>query len=293
MSYFVQLLVIGLAVGGVYALIALGFVIIYKGSGLFNVAQGEIVMLGAMFCYMLAGQLGLPFILAVILTLVASVGIGYLLERTAIRPMIGQPILAIIMLTIGLAAIFRGIGTIWIGPELYSYPMSLPNIGMTVGKTILPSDHLWAIIITILTTACLMMFFRVTKMGLAMRATADNSTASQAAGIKVRRVYGASWAMACAAGSMGGIVLGILSSINFMLSASGLASLSAAVVGGFDSIPGTVIGGLIVGVLQSLVGGYWDRYIPGIKEAAPYVILLAILLVRPYGLFGLKQIERV
>jgi branched-chain amino acid transport system permease protein len=293
MSQLIQSLILGLAIGGVYSLVALGFVLIYKGSGTLNIAQGEVLTLGAMFCYTMVLQLKLPMVLAVLLTLGVSVGFGYFIERTVIRPMIGQPVLAIVMVTIGLGAILRGIISLWMDPTPVSFPMNFPGIRIAIGNILIPSDYLWVLGITMITMIGFVLFFRLSRTGLAMRATADYPMAAQAVGIKAQKIYGASWAMSCVAASIGGIVLGLLTSVHNLLSGVGFKSMSAAVVGGLDSIPGTFIGGLIIGVVEAFTGGYLENYVPGIKEAMPFIILMAILLIKPHGLMGLRQIERV
>jgi len=293
MEFATNLFVSGLTIGMVYGLVALGFVLIYKATGILNVAQGEILMFGAFICYCLSVQLNLPFWLAIPLTLVFAFFLGFLIERVFLRPMIGQSLLAVVMMTIGLISIFKGVVLVIWGPVSLSYPPYLPKEPIHIGALAIAQVNFWGFIIAIFWLFVCMSFFRYTKIGTAMRAVADDQQAAQSVGVSIKRVFGMSWAISCSTAAMGGIILATMLSVIYTIADVGLASISAVLVGGLESLGGSILGGLIIGVIQSFCEGYLGESISGIGEIAPYVILLLILLIKPYGLFGLKRIERI
>ncbi|MBU2547152.1 MAG: branched-chain amino acid ABC transporter permease [Proteobacteria bacterium] len=293
MTLFFQLLISGIAVGGVYALVGLGLVLIYKSTGILNIAQGAVVMIMAFITYALSEQLGLPFFLAVLVSLVVAMLLGVLIERLCLRPMIGQPLFSTIMMTIGLMLILQSIPVMIWGTSLKAFPRYLPEHPYRISGVFLSPDYLYAFIVSICLFIAFLVYFRYSRSGIVMRAVADDQMAAQSMGVNISRVSGIAWAFSCLVASVGGIVLATITSVGIFLSPIGLKAWPAVIIGGMDSIPGALIGGIIVGVLEGLSGGYLDNMLTGIKDVAPYVILLVILLIKPYGLFGLERIERI
>lgn len=295
MTIFLQLLVTGIVVGMVYALAALGFVLVYKASRVINFAQGYFLALGAFGALAIAQLTHLPIALAVIASLAASLLLGLAVERTLLRPMIGKPVVGVIMLTIGLAAVLRGgILMIW-GAGNFGFPQLLPESPLTLGPLVVSPVHLGALGISLVLLAAFAVFFRNTTLGVAMRAVADDQQAAQSLGVSVPRIFAASWAIAAGVAAMAGVVVASLNGLNAdALSFIGLKVFPAVILGGLDSVPGAVVGGVAIGVLENLAGGYLDPLVGGgTKEVAPFVVLVIALMLKPYGLFGTVEIERV
>jgi len=293
MTTFATLTIAGITFGAVYGLIALGFVLLYKSTGVFNMAHGQLVALGAFICYAIAVQAGLSFLLAIPLTLLLSFFLGLAIERLFMRPMIGQPLLGIIMMTIGLVSMLRGV-ILGGWPTVQDiYPPYLPEDPLSIGGILVPQVNLWAFIIAAVLLIAFAAFFRFTKIGMAMRATAEDEQVAQTVGVNVERIFGLSWAISSATAAIAGILLATMVFLSINLEGTGLFSLSAVVVGGLESLVGAVLGGIIIGLVEQFSEGYLGDLIPGIKMVAPYVVLLLILIIRPYGLFGYKRIERV
>lgn len=294
MSTFVQLLLTGLMVGGIYGLVAIGFVLIYKGTRIFNFAQGELLMLGAFFCWAMLVQAHMPLWASVLLTFAFAIAIGFAIERTALRPMLGQPILSVIMMTLALSVFLSGLVTLIWGGAWKVYPSLIPMGGINFMGFTLSQQHLFGFVIALLTFAAFTLFFRRSRYGLAMRATAEDQQVARSSGVKVTLVFGLIWAIAALVSAVGGILLGTINGVNFTLGQIGLKAIPAALIGGLESIGGAIVGGLIIGVLESLAAGYIDPLVGGgVREIFPYVVLVIALLFRPYGIFGLKRIERV
>jgi len=293
MTVLATLTITGITVGSVYGLIALGFVLLYKSTGVFNFAYGQIVVLGAFICYALAVQAGLSFLLAIPLTLLLSFFLGFVIERLFMRPMIGQPLLGIIMMTIGLVSLLRGIILAGWPTVQDIYPAYLPEAPLSIGGILVPQVNFWAFVVASVLVAAFAVFFRFTKVGMAMRATAEDEQVAQTVGVNVERIFGLSWAISSTVAALAGILLATLLFLSINLEAIGLFSLSAVVVGGLESLLGAVIGGVIIGLVEQFSEGYLGDLVPGIKMVAPYVVLLLILIIRPYGLFGYKRIERI
>ena len=295
MTIFLQLVVTGVVVGMVYALAALGFVLIYKASRVINFAQGYFLALGAFGALAIAQVTHLPFILAVIASIAGSFLLGLLVERVLLRPMIGEPVIAVIMVTIGLAAVLRGgIVLVW-GAGNFGFPQVLPEAPLVLGPLIVSPVHLGALGISLAFLAVFAFFFRNTTLGVAMRAVADDQQAAQSLGVSVRRIFAVSWAIAAGVAAVAGVVVSSLNGLNAdALSFIGLKVFPAVILGGLDSVPGAVVGGVAIGVLENLAGGYLDPLVGGgTKEVAPFVVLVLVLMLRPYGLFGTVEIERV
>ncbi|MBC8275223.1 MAG: branched-chain amino acid ABC transporter permease [Chloroflexi bacterium] len=293
MSAIVEHLVIGIAVGSVYSIVALGFVLIYKATGIFNLAQGSLMCLGAYLCYVFSITIGLPFYLAVILTLAVGFALGLLVEVVFLRRMIGQPHLSVLMVTIGMYLMIRGLVLIIWGVYSKSLPPYLPTEPVTVlGANVLPIFIVGLMAAAILFTVFIL-FFKFTSIGVAMRATQDNQQVAQSVGISVRRVFGVSWAIASLTAAAGGIIVGTILSVGYLLDDFGFKVLPAVILGGLESIPGALIGGIVLGVAEHFGAAYLGSWLIGIEDVIPYIILLLLLLIVPYGIFGLKRIKRI
>jgi branched-chain amino acid transport system permease protein len=295
MTFFLQLVVTGFALGMIYALIAIGFVIILKCSEVFNIAQGHFVLIGGYLGYTFLVPLGLPIWAALGMAILTAIIMGLAIERLALRPLVGQPVLAVVMVTIALATVLGGLATLIWGAEYKAYHGLLPTITLTVGTISIPSESLIGLIVSIAAVTILMLFFRYTKMGLAMRATAEDLAVVQSVGIKATTVYAVSWAIASVVGVIGGILLGGVSGANMELAEVGLKAFAVVLLGGVNSIGGAIVGGIILGMLENVAAGYLDPLLPGggLAKVFPFIVMIIVLVFRPYGLFGLTRIERI
>jgi len=292
MDFFIQLLVNGLSIGFLYGLSAMGFVMIFKSSSVLNFAHGELLAFGAFLFLALITWAKLPLPVAFLATLVGCFALGFLVERVFLRPLIGEPLIFVIMLTVGLAAMFKGLLLLVWGGNLHTFPDFLPQaMGVNWGIVHIAPVYVAALLIGLVFLALFGLFFKYSSQGIYMRSVADNQRAALSLGVHVKRVFALSWAIAALVAGMSGIVLGIINGINVHdLSAIGLKVFPVVILGGLDSIGGAIIGGLIIGLLETFTGGYIS---PGLRDVVPYIVLVVILLVKPYGLFGLKEIERV
>jgi len=291
---FLQIIVTGIATGGVYGLIALGFVLIFKATGILNLATGAFMTLGAYICLTVLGQFGAPFWVAFIGTLGFAIVMGIVLERIILRPLIGEPIISVVMVTIGLSSILQGLTHIIWSPEYRSFPEIFPPEPLDLGFAIVPSGLLWGFVFAAIGTIIFILIFKLTRTGVAMRATASDQQAALSMGISVRWIFALSWSYGAVAAVIGGIVIGNISGISIYLGDIGLKVLAVIILGGLDSIGGAILGGLIIGILENLTGLYLDPVFGGgVKDVAPFFILVLIIMIRPYGLFGKKIIERV
>ncbi len=294
MDIFIQVIVTGIATGGVYGLIALGFVLIFKATGILNLATGAFMTLGAYICLTVLGQFGAPFWVAFLGTLGFAVLMGIGLERIILRPLIGEPIISVVMVTIGLSSILQGLTHIIWSPEYRSFPEIFPPEPLDLGFAIVPSGLLWGFVFAAIGTIIFILMFKLTRTGVAMRATASDQQAALSMGISVRWIFALSWSYGAVAAVIGGIVIGNISGISIYLGDIGLKVLAVIILGGLDSIGGAILGGLIIGILENLTGLYLDPVFGGgVKDVAPFFILVLIIMIRPYGLFGKKIIERV
>jgi branched-chain amino acid transport system permease protein len=294
MDILLQVVITGLATGGVYGLIALGFVLIYKATSVLNLAMGEFMTLGAFMCMTFLLQLNSPFYLAFILTLLMACVLGFVIERIILRPLIGEPIISVIMVTIGLGLILKGLMYMIWTPSFRTFPDIFPPQPLVLGFAVVPSGLLWGFIFAIIATAVFLVIFKYSRTGVAMRATANDQQAALSMGISVRWIFALAWCFGAMASVIGGIVIGNISGISVYMGDVGLKVLAVIILGGLDSIGGAILGGLIIGVLENLTGLYIDPLIGGgAKGIAPFFILVIILMVRPYGLFGKELIERV
>jgi branched-chain amino acid transport system permease protein len=299
MAFFLQLLFAGVALGCIYAMIGLGFSIIFKASGVINFAQGELLLVGAYIISAGMFEWHLSFALALALAIVVTVAIGVLFERFVLRRMIGKPVFSILMITIGLDVLLRTAVQVGFGADIRSAgsPFSLTD-GFDAGGVHFGASDLWTIATTIALCGALYVFFRFTKYGLAMRATALDQEAALALGINIRTVNALAWGIAALVATLGGFFLaGSTFEFGITLGDTALLAFPALILGGLDSVPGAVIGGILIGLAEVVIGGY-DSHFPlifgsGIHEIAPYLIMIAVLLIRPYGLFGTRKVERI
>jgi branched-chain amino acid transport system permease protein len=295
MSFFLQLVVTGFALGMVYALIAIGFVIILKCSDAFNIAQGHFVMIGGYLGYTCLVTFGLPLWASLFLAILVAVVMGLAIERLTLRPLVGQPVLAVVMMTIALSTVFEGLATLIWGGEYKTYHGVLPTLNLQLGELSIPSETSIAMIVSAISVGALMLLFRYTKMGLAMRATADDEQVVRSSGIRVTSVYALSWAIASVVGVIGGILLGGVSGVMIPLAQIGIKAFAVVLLGGVNSVGGAIVAGIILGILENVAAGYLDPLLPGggLASVFPFMVMIVVLIVRPYGLFGQARIERI
>ena len=294
LEFAFALVLSGASIGLMYSLIALGFVLVYKATDAINFAQGEFVMLAGLIVAVVLGFEGAPLIAAVVVVLAAMAGFGFGLERVVLRPLLGRPVVAVIMATIGLAAIIRGLGPVIFGKEVRSIALPIGDDPIVLGPANLPPIQLLGAVVAIAFFLGFNWFFKKSRMGVAMRAVADSQQVAQAMGINVERYFALAWAMAGVVSALGGIVWGAMLGADVQLALVGLKVFPVVILGGLDSIGGALVGGLIVGIVESLAAGYLDPYVGGgTKDFAPYVLMILVLMIRPYGIFGKRQIERV
>lgn len=290
--YFLQLVISGLAVGSLYALAALGFVLIYKATDIMNFAHGEAMMVGAFLCYSLIVA-GVPFLWAVLITAGLSMVFGLVTERLVLRPMIGEPQFAVVMVTIGLSIFLRSLSGIIFGHDNKIFPSPFSQESLTFGGLVLSPTHLWAMFISGLMVLLFFLFFRYSRVGLAMRGVANDQDTAMLMGISVKRVFALTWGISFVLAAVAGIFLANVMVLNIAICLVAIKAFPAVILGGLESIPGAIIGGLVIGVLETLVGGYLDQTLPGVKDLTAFVVLFLVLMIRPYGLFGKAEIERV
>jgi branched-chain amino acid transport system permease protein len=295
-QYLLQLIISGLVIGSIYAAVALGFTIIYKATRVVNFAQGELLMVGAYVCYAFVVQTGVPFWAALLLTVLFGMVLAFFIERLILRPMIGEPIISIIMVTIGLSLVMRSLITAVWGNDILVYePKLFPQETVMIGGVPVSQEFIWCFVLSMFLLAVFSAFFKFSKAGVAMRATAFNQQVAQSMGISVKYIFMLSWIISAVVSGIGGVLIGNINGINSSLYHFGLKVFPATILGGLDSILGAALGGLIIGLLENLSDGFCNSYLglSGVKEVAPYVILVVILMIKPYGLFGTKEIERV
>jgi branched-chain amino acid transport system permease protein len=308
MTVFLQLVVAGLAIGAQFALIVLGFVVIYRATGVINFAQGAFVLIGAYLAYNAINTWGWPFFVAVPVAMIGCALIGVLIEFLVLRRMIGQPVYAVIMITIGLLIILQEIPTMIWGVDNLVLGDPWGTDSVRAGDVVIESRHLATLAMAGMVLAGFFLLFRYTRIGIAMRATALDQEVALAQGISVRRVFAVSWAVAGAVGALAGITAaaGAAANVQPGLGFIALVAFPAMILGGLDSPLGAVIGGAIIGLTQTLTQGWitgvlnfgWLPSPPGwlgdgFEQVMPYLVMIVILLVRPFGLFGTKEVRRV
>jgi branched-chain amino acid transport system permease protein len=287
-----QLLVAGVSLGCVYALVALGFVLIYKATETVNFAQGDLMMLGAFFALTAGVIMGWPYWATILFAVAVMAAVGMLIERIVLRPVLGQPAFTVVMITIGVGYVVRGVVTMvpgW-GTETYRIPTPYADEIWRMGGVVLPVQQLGVIALTAALCGVLYLFFRFAKLGVAMQATSQNQLAAYYMGIPVQRVNTMIWGLSAGVAAFAGILLAPVTFVHSNMGFIGLKAFPAAVVGGFGSVPGAVVGGLIIGVVEALAGFYLPE---GFKDVAAYVVVLVVLIVWPSGIFGETERKKV
>jgi branched-chain amino acid transport system permease protein len=293
-EFLLALVLNGASIGLMYSLIALGFVLVYKATDAINFAQGEFVMMAGLIAAAVLGAEGAWLFAAVAATLAVMIGFGFALERVVLRPLLGRPVVAVIMATIGLAAVLRGLTPIVFGSATRGVVLPIGDEPISIGPASLPPIQVLGAAVAVMFFVAFSWFFKKSRMGVAMRAVADNQQVAQAMGINVERYFALAWAMTGVVSALGGIIWGSMLGVDIQLALVGLKVFPVVILGGLDSIGGALVGGLIVGIVESLAAGYLDPYVGGgTKDFAPYVLMILVLMVRPYGIFGRRQIERV
>ncbi|MEK7324097.1 MAG: branched-chain amino acid ABC transporter permease [Chloroflexota bacterium] len=299
-----QFAVSGLLAGGPIALTALGLVLVFKSSYIFNFAHGQLLLLGALTTWWFSVEKGLPLWLSVVFALVISALLGLLIERLTLRPMTGQPLLSIILMTLGLSQALQGLALLLFGgaqrnfPQIFSAanPYKIVTPLLFNDKAIilvLKQNLVWSFVAAMLGVILISAFFRFTRAGLAMRGTSEDHELAQSLGLRIHRIFGLSWAMAGMVATAAGVLLATSSGLDLSLAVVVLAAFPVVLLGGLESIPGVIVGGLLIGLTQGVVSASKAQWVRDMTEIMPYVILLVVLFIRPEGLFGQKRIERI
>lgn len=295
-TIILQLVLSGVLLGGVYGLIAMGFVITYRSAQVFNMAYGQFAVVGAFVAWTFFGSPvapRFPLPLALFLTFIAAIAFGLVVERLVFRRMIGKPLFVSFMLTLGLLAVLHGLVIgVW-GPQTMAIATPVPKGTITLGQLILPKEHIWSFILAVIVVVALVLFFRRTKLGLAMRATYEDQVAARCLGVSARLNSQLAWVLCAVIATIGGILIATVSGVSLLLSEMVLMVLAVVLLGGLDSFIGCVVGGLILATGQNLASYYLSQLFPGVESIFGMVLILIILLVRPSGLFGTRPIERV
>ena len=294
MDTLIQASLSGVAIGCVYSLVALGFVLIYKATGVLNFAQGELMMVGAYIYFSLVTSLDMTPLLAFGATLVLAGLLGALVERLVLHPLVDEPPFTLVMVTIGLATLLRAVtGMIW-SHDTFAFPSPVPEGAVHLGQVAVPLVDVWTMAVPVVLSLLLFLFFHYTRLGTAMRAVAQNRYAAQLMGISVDRIFTMTWALAASLGAIGGMLLADISFLHTNMGFIGRRAVPAVVLGGMESIPGALLGGLIIGLIESLAGVYLDPILGGgTHQVLAFVILLVVLMLRPTGLFGATLEKRV
>jgi branched-chain amino acid transport system permease protein len=296
MTNLAQLLLSGILVGAIYGLIAMGFVIVYRGARVFNMAYGQFAVMGAYLAWTFLGSPSaprLPLALALLLTFLSSIIFGLLIEHFVFRPMIGHPLFATFILSLGLWAVIYGVSLqVW-GPEPRVFAYSLPKGPLNLGGIVLAKEYVWSFILAVIILVGFLIFFRSTKLGLAMRASYDNEIAARCLGVNAGLNSKISWVLCALLATLGGFVIASAQGVSIYLGDLVMVVLAVALMGGLDSLIGCVVGGLILAVCENLAGFYLNPFLPGIGGIFGMILILLVLLARPRGLFGAKPIERV
>jgi len=290
LNYFIELVVSGMAIGAIYGLVAMGFAVIYKATGIVNFAQGEMGMLTAYATWSLATTLGTGGPLTVILAIALGAALGLVCERLIMRPMLGEPVLSVVLVTIGLAVVLRSIVTIIWGASPHKFEVTDADNIVAVGGIGMRVSQLGVLAALLLAVAGFWFFLRHSRFGVAMRAVASDEKTARLMGVSTARVQAVAWAAASGLAGLAGALFAVIYGLTPTVYELGLKAFPATVLGGFDAVLGSGVSGLIIGVLENLVGGYLPSTL---KEIAGFVLILVVLMVRPFGLFGEKRIERV
>jgi branched-chain amino acid transport system permease protein len=291
----ISYIIVGLANGCIYSLVAIGFVIIFKSSGIINFSHGAIMLLSAYVYYLFSFQFGLPLAVAILFTLAFGALLGFSIERVLLDRLIGQSVLMIITLTLAIAELFRGVMHLGWGNDILSAPPLFPKGNIHLLKIVmLDYSRVAFLILTFLLIVVLAVLYNKTTIGLAMKATSDDTVAAESVGIKIRKVFAATWVISCLTAAIGGILVTNVMGIHFQVAEIGFKAMVVALVGGMESLPGMIVIGPLMGIIEFLASGYLDEHVGGgMRDLAPFIILLFVLVVKPYGVFGWKRIERV
>ncbi len=291
----IQLLVNGLIVGLLYGVIAMCFVLVYKSTQIVNFAQGEFLLVGAWVCWAFLVYMELPFFVGFLLTLAFMAAFGVLLQMIVLRPMIGEPIISVIMITIGLSIFFQALMKWIFGVDPQSYPQVFDTQSVQIMGLNVEVAYLMSTAIALFIMAAFYFFFKHSKHGLAMRATAFDQQVAQSLGISVKHVFAMSWGIAATVSATAGVVIGLVNGVSDSLSIMGIKVFPAVILGGLDSIVGAIVGGITIGILENLAEFFDSQYfhVGNMYDIAPFYVLLIILWFKPYGLFGTQDIERI
>lgn len=291
----ISLCVSGIVVGSVYAMTAIGFVVIYKTTRVINFAQGELMMVGAYICLFLTVDYKLPFWAAFLMTGIVCALLGYVIERVVLRRVIGDPIVSVIMITLGLGIVLKAIVGAIFGVDVRVLPTPIPDGAVSIAGTPVSYHYLFSMAFSVLAMCAFAAFFRWSRLGLAMRATSSDQQAAMAMGVNVGQVFALSWAIACVVSAVGGMLIATINGVNLGVSAFGLKVFPVVILGGLDSIVGAAVGGVLIGVLENVADGAFKSVfdLDGFRDVAAFVVLVLVLMIRPYGLFGQRDIERI
>lgn len=288
--FFTEVTLAGLGTGGLYALTGLAFVIIYKSTGVVNLAIGEMLMLGAYLCFGLATSLGLPMWLAILLAILASGLTGAVIEKVAIRPMLGESAISVFMVTVGLSSVLIGLVELIWTANPRRMPEFMPDDAIFIGEAFVPSKVFYGFFVTVILIAITLLIFRYWRGGVALRATASDQPAAYSMGINVPKVFSLSWIVAAMIAAVSGVVVGAIGGISPSMGIFGLSVLVVVIVGGLDSILGALVAGMCIGLIEAWASGFLGGEF---KIIATFLVLIVVLMIRPYGLFGTRQIERL
>lgn len=290
-----QFAINGLIIGTLYGMVAMCFVLVYKASRAVNFAQGEFLLVGAWLCWGFMHGLQVPLWAAFLMTMIAMTVLGMLIQFVVIRPLIGEPVISVIMVTIGLSVVLRGI-TLWIfGPEPKSFPSGAAGAKVDIAGLNIEAAYLWSTLAALLAMAAFAWFFKFSRLGLAMRATAFDQQVAQSLGVSIQRIFIVSWAISALASGVAGVVVGLVNGISPGLSLFGIKVFPAVILGGLDSIVGAIVGGIVIGLLENLAQFADGEYLHwgNLYVVAPFYVLVLVLMFKPYGLFGTRDIERI
>jgi branched-chain amino acid transport system permease protein len=294
MIEFLQQAITGMMIGSLYALVAAAIVLVYKSTHVVSLAHGQLVAFGALFFWLFIGGLGLPFWVGIIPAFVLTALIGLLIERLTLRPLIGQPLIAAFLMTFAIFLVLEGVFVLYLKGETRTLPAFLPEGNLDISGISVPTNQLIGFLAALFLFAALSLIFKYTKIGLGMRATAEDHRLAQGTGITVRNIFSYIWVLSAIVSVVAGIATANVMDIYYMLPYIGISGLIVAICGGLDSLLGALVVGLLLGVVENVGAAYLDPLVGGgVKDVAAYVVLLLVLLIRPYGLFGLVRIERI
>lgn len=295
MEEFLRYVTTGLSLGLIYGLVAMGFVLVYKSSRILNFAVGEFLLIGAYVAWTFRVLLHWPIPACFMMAIIAAIIMGWTIERVAIRPLIGQPILGVIMMTLALMVIIRGVVLLAWGAIAKAYnPPLFPGTAIHLGDIVIRQEYVWGLVVVVVMFIIFTYFFRFSRAGLAMRATSEDHQLARGTGIRVKTVFSQSWIICAIVAGIAGIILASSQGVDIRLANVGLVAIAVVLVGGLESVPGAIVAGLIIGVAEQMAKGYIDPWVGGGMETVfAFGIAIISLLIWPYGLFGLRRIERI